>query len=169
MFSKKNPYTLESHRDHLNTLIEEMNQDKTEPTNNEDAENAKNQLNFAIDMRNHINEMLALSFFNINAKTKLGEKMRLLTTQYFNVEEVPAIQGEKSRGFALKIAKHYLSFTKVQFNSLEEKASVTASALGIFNIISIPDQVAHHAALAEKITSNVEAYDQCKKTATILQ
>jgi hypothetical protein len=166
--SEQDPYTLASHRNHLKALISDMEDTEIKATNTRDEENATNQLNFAWDMFHRINEMLALSSLNFTAKKELGEKMTLLPQQYFGRDEIPLIEGEKSKDFALKIAKHYRSFTKVQFNTLEVKASTLTSKIESLHIRSIPDQIEHHRELAERIEKSVEVYNAAQTRPRLL-
>lgn len=150
-------YTLESHRNNLYRLIREMEESDLEASDEKDQKNAENQLNFAKIMLAHINQMLALSGFDFSAKKELGKKMSALPEQFFNDEEIPLVEGPKSRVFAEKIANHYRSFTKVQFSRIEVEASRVAA--NFMDVRSIPDQIKHHEKLAERIEENVKAYE----------
>lgn len=160
MQHRKTVYTLKNHAEHLETLIKEMESSSVTASSDKDEENASNQLQFLKNMLAHINEMLSLSGLSVSAKKSLGEKMTALPKKYFGDEEVPNVDGDKSRAYAIQVAKHYRSFTRVQFNSFEVEASRWASSLSFLNIRSIPDQIAHHSELVEKTEKNVNRFDK---------
>lgn len=153
-------YTLVNHAEHLENLLQTIQNNPIEASNDKDEINANNQLEFLKTMLIHIKAMLALSTINVSAKKELGQKMTALTQQYFGDEEVPTVEGEKSRAYAIQVAKHYRSFTKVQFNSFEIDMSRLASSFSFLNIRSIPDQIAHHQSLVEKTENNINKYDK---------
>ena len=155
---EKVPYTLDSHGKNLSKLIKEMEECEVEASDENDKKNAENQLNFARHMLRYINDMLKLSGLNFSAKKELGEKMTVLPKTYFNDDEIPLIEGEKSKIFALKIADHYRSFTRVEFGTIEIEASKAASKIEFLHIRSIPEQIEHHRKLAERIESDVQVY-----------
>lgn len=160
MQHRETVYTLKNHAEHLEKLLEIMQKDTTPASSDIDEKNANNQLAFLLTILDNINAMLALSVINVSAKKVLGDKMTGLAKQYFGEEEVPMVEGDKSRAYAIQVAKHYRSFTHIQFNSFEVDMSRLASSFSFLNIRSIPDQIAHHQKLVEKTEANVDKYDK---------
>lgn len=158
-------FSLNDHRDHAVGLITKMKESKVQHTSDSDRKNAENQLAFLEAMKTRMDEMLLLSSTDISAKKKLGETMTNMPKKYFGDKQIPSIEGEKSKAFALLLAEHFHDFTKVQFPAFEVQASIMASKVPFLNIRSIPDQIHHNKKLALQIERDVASDDTMAKLA----
>ena len=130
-------YTSKSHMDNMIDLIKNAERCTIVPDNDQDAECASRQIEFAKELYGLACEFESTSMFYIRAKLNLGYRMSWLASEYFGKEEVPEIKGTKSAEIAkILIRKNFESFTKIEFSSAQKKLSSIVGRIIGFDSIS---------------------------------
>lgn len=146
-------YTLEHHLAQMEILIKDAEKSPVLASNEMDASNAQNQINFAIKLHDLGCQLVKGSKIAIllsEEKKSIAREMSTLAKSYFGDEEVPDIIGPRSAEIAdILLKNNFESFIRIEFSDLEKNLSEKAASL--LRIESIPQQIEKTHTLKEKL------------------
>lgn len=161
-------FTIYSYIKQLENLVAEMQKTSDKKSDTSDDKNANRQLAFAEETLALLKKMVTIPNNKPFEKRSVGIELSEVNAKFFGKDEIPIIQGEKSKAFASLLAQHFKDLEKVQFNDQEISWSEFFSKIPLINIRSISQQVEHHRMLGKRLEKQIEDYKKVHEAQPVI-